>query len=62
MVSLTHLDDVPGRRRLLEREILTEGLTASIASDAEHEMHTAREFAEQSPFPAPEDAFLDLYA
>jgi TPP-dependent pyruvate/acetoin dehydrogenase alpha subunit len=50
------------RRRLLERGVLTEEQVASIQEEAEKEMEAARAFAEESPFPEPEEAFEDLYA
>jgi pyruvate dehydrogenase E1 component alpha subunit len=50
------------RRRLEEQGVLTEKLAASIAADARTEMQAALTFAEESPFPEPEEAFEDLYA
>ena len=50
------------RRRLLERGILTEGQVARIQDEAQREMQAAQTFAEESPFPDPEEAFEDLYA
>lgn len=50
------------RRRLLERGILTEETVAHIQEEAEREMQAAQVFAEESPFPEPEEAFEDLYA
>ncbi len=50
------------RVRLLEQGFLTEDLVASIAAGAQDEMAAARDFAEQSPFPDPAEAFEDLYA
>jgi pyruvate dehydrogenase E1 component alpha subunit len=50
------------RSQLLERGVLTEGLVEEIAREAEAEMRAAEKFAEESEFPAPEDAFTDLYA
>lgn len=50
------------RRRLLERGILSERLVAHIHEEAEREMQVAQAFAEESPFPEPEEAFEDLYA
>jgi TPP-dependent pyruvate/acetoin dehydrogenase alpha subunit len=50
------------RRRLLERGILTEEQVARIQEEAESEMQAARTFADESPFPEPEEAFEDLYA
>ena len=40
----------------------TAELVQEIARDAEAEMRSAEKFAEESEFPAPEDAFTDLYA
>jgi len=50
------------RRRLLERGILSEELVARIQEEAELEMQAAQAFAEESPFPEPDEAFEDLYA
>jgi TPP-dependent pyruvate/acetoin dehydrogenase alpha subunit len=50
------------RGELLGRGVLTEGMVEEIAREAAAEMQSAREFAEESEFPAPEDAFTDLYA
>ena len=56
-------DPVEGfRRQLLERGILSEESVARIAEDAEREMQAAEAFAEESPFPEPEEAFEDVYA
>jgi len=50
------------RGELLGRGVLTEGMVEEIAREAAAEMQSAREFAEESEFPVPEDAFTDLYA
>jgi TPP-dependent pyruvate/acetoin dehydrogenase alpha subunit len=50
------------RGELLGRGVLTKGMVEEIAREAAAEMQSAREFAEESEFPAPEDAFTDLYA
>jgi TPP-dependent pyruvate/acetoin dehydrogenase alpha subunit len=50
------------RGRLLERGILTEETAARIQEEAQQEMQVAKTFAEESPFPDPEEAFEDLYA
>ena len=50
------------RSELLGRGLLTEALVDEIAGQAEAEMRAAEKFAEESEFPAPEDAFTDLYA
>jgi TPP-dependent pyruvate/acetoin dehydrogenase alpha subunit len=50
------------RRRLLERGILSEETAARIQEEAQREMQAAQAFAEESPFPDPEEAFEDLYA
>lgn len=50
------------RGELLGRGVLTEDTVEEIAREAAAEMQSAREFAEESEFPAPEDAFTDLYA
>jgi TPP-dependent pyruvate/acetoin dehydrogenase alpha subunit len=50
------------RSELLRRGVLTDELVEEIAREAEAEMRAAERFAEESEFPAPEDAFTDLYA
>lgn len=50
------------RRRLLEGGVLTEETAARIQEEAQREMEAAQAFAEESPFPDPEEAFEDLYA
>lgn len=50
------------RTELLDRGVLNEELVEEIAREAEAEMRAAEKFAEESEFPAPEDAFTDLYA
>ncbi|MDK1025242.1 MAG: thiamine pyrophosphate-dependent dehydrogenase E1 component subunit alpha [Gammaproteobacteria bacterium] len=50
------------RRQLLEMDLLSEQLIASIDQEARIEMDSAVRFAEESPFPNPEDAYQDLYA
>jgi TPP-dependent pyruvate/acetoin dehydrogenase alpha subunit len=50
------------RRRLLELTVLTEEAVTCIQEEAQREMEAARAFAEESPFPEPEEAFEDLYA
>ena len=50
------------RRRLLEIGVLDPDSIAAIAAEARREMESARSFAEASPFPAPEEAFEDLWA
>ena len=50
------------RRRLLEQGTLTDELVTSLEAEAREEMEAARAFADQSPFPEPEEAFEDLYA
>ena len=50
------------RRRLLERGILSEERATRIQEEAQREMQAAQAFAEESPFPEPEEAFEDLYA
>ena len=50
------------RLRLLEQGVLTKDLVATIEVEAQDEMAAARDFAEQSPFPDPAEAFEDLYA
>jgi pyruvate dehydrogenase E1 component alpha subunit len=50
------------RSELLGRGVLTDELVQEITRKAEAEMRAAERFAEESEFPAPEDAFTDLYA
>jgi pyruvate dehydrogenase E1 component alpha subunit len=50
------------RCRLLELGVLTEETVTRTQEDAQREMEAARAFAEESPFPEPEEAFEDLYA
>ena len=50
------------RRRLLELGVVTGEAVTRIQEDAQSEMEAARAFAEESPFPEPEEAFEDLYA
>jgi TPP-dependent pyruvate/acetoin dehydrogenase alpha subunit len=50
------------RRRLLEAGILSDDSVSTIHQEADREMQAARDFAEGSPFPNPEEAFEDLYA
>ncbi len=50
------------RERLLEGGVLTEETAERIQEGAQQEMEAARVFAEESPFPEPEEAFEDLYA
>ncbi len=50
------------RRSLLEQGTLTDELVASIEAEAREEMEAARAYADESPFPEPEEAFEDLYA
>jgi len=50
------------RTALLDRGVLNHGLVEEIAREAEAEMRAAEKFAEESEFPAAEDAFTDLYA
>jgi TPP-dependent pyruvate/acetoin dehydrogenase alpha subunit len=50
------------RCRLLERGALTEEAVTRIQEEARGEMERALAFAEESPFPDPEEAFQDLYA
>ena len=50
------------RRQLLEQGVLIEETVARIQEEAQQEMQAAQTFAEESPFPDPEEAFADLYA
>jgi TPP-dependent pyruvate/acetoin dehydrogenase alpha subunit len=48
--------------RLLKQGVLTEETVAHIQDEAQREMQAAQAFAEESPFPEPEEALEDLYA
>ena len=50
------------RADLLSRGVLTEELVQEIQEQAEAEMRSAQQFAEESEFPPAEEAFADLYA
>lgn len=50
------------RAVLLSRGVLTEELVQEIQGQAEAEMRSAQQFAEESEFPPAEEAFADLYA
>jgi pyruvate dehydrogenase E1 component alpha subunit len=50
------------RTELLGRGVLIDERVEEIAREAEAEMRSAERFAEESEFPAAEDAFTDLYA
>ncbi len=47
---------------LTEKGILTPQASQSVRDEVQAELDAALEFAKNSPFPAPEDALLDLYA
>jgi len=50
------------RARLLDEGLLTEGEYARIEAEVDREVAAAVEFARQSPFPDPREAFEDLWA
>jgi len=50
------------RRRLVDTSVLSDAEARSIGEAADREMKAARAFAEESPFPDPEEAFVDLFA
>jgi pyruvate dehydrogenase E1 component alpha subunit len=50
------------RRHLLDAGVLSEAEARSIGEAADREMQAAWAFAEESPFPDPAEAFVDLYA
>ena len=50
------------RAHLLDAEVLSDAEARSIGEETDREMQAARVFAEESPFPAPAEAFVDLYA
>jgi acetoin:2,6-dichlorophenolindophenol oxidoreductase subunit alpha len=61
--SWTERDPIDRLRTiLLDRRVLTAAHAQEIKQNAEAEMQTARQFAEESAFPAEEEAFVDLYA
>jgi pyruvate dehydrogenase E1 component alpha subunit len=50
------------RRHLLDAGVLSEAEARSIGQAADREMQAAWVFTEESPFPDPAEAFVDLYA
>jgi pyruvate dehydrogenase E1 component alpha subunit len=50
------------RSHLLDAGVLSETEARSIGEAADREMQAARAFTEESPFPDPAEAFVDLYA
>jgi len=50
------------KERLVDMGVLTEATAASIQNEAESEMDAAVRFAEESPFPNPEEALADVFA
>jgi len=50
------------KKILLERHIMKEAELKRIDQDVQKELEEAIQFAEESPFPNPEDALKDLYA
>jgi len=56
-------DPIPSyKERLVDMGVLTEATAASIQNEAESEMDAAVRFAEESPFPNPEEALADVFA
>ncbi len=50
------------RTQLMQRGILTDALVRKIAAEVEAEIDDAIKYAEESPFPAPEELYKDVYA
>ena len=50
------------RNALLEMNVLTPDAVERIGAEAEQDVQRAADFAEQSPFPDPKDAWSDVYA
>jgi TPP-dependent pyruvate/acetoin dehydrogenase alpha subunit len=50
------------RKKLIEMEVLTEADADKIAREMKEEIDRAVKFAEESPYPAPEEALEDVYA
>ncbi len=50
------------RAQLVQRGILTDALAGKIAAEVEAEIDDAVKYAEESPFPAPEELYKDVYA
>jgi len=56
-------DPIPRfRKKLIEMGVLTEEAADRIHQEAVEEMDRAVKFAEDSPFPDPEETFTDVYA
>jgi pyruvate dehydrogenase E1 component alpha subunit len=56
-------DPIPRfRKKLIEMGVLTEADAAKIAQEMNDEIEKAVKFAEESPYPAPEEALEDVYA
>jgi pyruvate dehydrogenase E1 component alpha subunit len=49
-------------RQMREQELLTQTDLDALWHDVEAEVDAATEFAEQSPFPSPEELYTDVYA
>jgi pyruvate dehydrogenase E1 component alpha subunit len=47
---------------LKEESVLTEAIAAKIDAEVEAQVERALQFAEDSPLPAPEELFTDVYA
>jgi len=50
------------RAQLMQRGILTDALVSKITAEVEAEIDDAIQYAEESPFPAPEELYKDVYA
>jgi pyruvate dehydrogenase E1 component alpha subunit len=56
------LDPIPRfRKKLIEMGVLTEKEAAKIRQEAIEEMEKALKFAQESPFPEPEELFTDVF-
>jgi TPP-dependent pyruvate/acetoin dehydrogenase alpha subunit len=50
------------RTQLMQRGILTDAIERKVAAEVEAEIDDAIKYAEESPFPAPEELYKDVYA
>jgi TPP-dependent pyruvate/acetoin dehydrogenase alpha subunit len=46
----------------MQRGILTDAIERKVAAEVEAEIDDAIKYAEESPFPAPEELYKDVYA
>jgi pyruvate dehydrogenase E1 component alpha subunit len=50
------------RKKLIDMAVLTQAVASKIDHEISQEIDGAVKFAEESPFPAPEEALEDVYA